>query len=81
MENIPRPWISPELNRLKTLYPNTPMDELVRALNRSSASILGKAKELKLKRSAEFLAGEHSGRFGSGNQRGLKTRFQKSLKA
>lgn len=81
MENIPRPWISPDLKRLKTLYPDTPMDELVRVLNRSAASILRKAGELKLKRSAEFLAGEHSGRFGSGNQRGLATRFQKSIKA
>lgn len=63
---------------LKSLYPNTPMDELVRLLNRPVSAIQGKAKELRVKRSAEFLAGEHSGRVRAGNQRGLATRFQKT---
>lgn len=40
--------------------------------------IYGKAKELGVKRSADFLAGEYSGRVRAGNRRGLATRFQKS---
>lgn len=78
MESSRRFWTTVELNKLKALYPNTPMDDLVRLLNRSSPAILAKAKELGVKRSAEFFAGEHSGRAIAGNQRGLATRFQKA---
>jgi hypothetical protein len=78
METSRRFWTTGELNKLKSLYPDTPMDELVRLLNRPPSAIQGKAKELRVKRSAEFLAGEHSGRVRAGNQRGLATRFQKT---
>lgn len=78
METTRRFWTTAELEKLNSLYPNTPMDDLVRLLNRPVAAIWAKAKELRVKRSAEFLAGEHSGRVRAGNQRGLTTRFQKS---
>lgn len=79
METNRRFWTTGELDRLKSLYPNTPTDELVRLLNRSVSAIYGKAKELGVKRSADFLAGEYSGRVRAGNRRGLATRFPKSL--
>lgn len=78
MEVNRRFWTTGELDRLNSLYPNTPMDDLVRLLNRPASAIYAKAKELRVKRSAEFLAGEHSGRVRAGNRRGLATRFQKS---
>lgn len=71
-------WTTGELDSLKSLYPNTPMDDLARLLNRPVSAIYGKAKELGVKRSADFLAGEYSGRVRAGNRRGLATRFQKS---
>lgn len=71
-------WTTEELERLKSLYPNTPMGELVRLLKRPASAIYGKAKELRVKRSADFLAGEHSGRVRAGNRLGLATRFKKS---
>ena len=77
-ENTRRFWTVVELNRLKALYPNTPMFELVRVLNRPATAIWSKVKELGVKRSADFLASKHSGRVGAGNCRGLATRFQKS---
>lgn len=80
METSRRFWTTGELNKLRSLYPNTPMDDLVQLLNRPASAIHAKAKELCVKRSAEFLAGEHSGRVRAGNQRGLTTRFPKSAK-
>jgi hypothetical protein len=71
-------WTYGELDKLNSLYPDTPMNELVRLLKRPASSIYAKAKELRVKRSADFLAGEHSGRVRAGNRRGLATRFKKS---
>jgi len=71
-------WTNGELDKLNSLYPDTPMNELVRLLERPASSIYAKAKELGVKRSADFLAGEHSGRVSAGNRRGLATRFKKS---
>lgn len=56
-------WTTVELASLKLLYPNTPMDDLVRLLKRPASAIYGKAKELGVKRSAEYAASVHSGRF------------------
>jgi hypothetical protein len=75
--NSRRFWTTVELDRLKSLYPDTPMVELVRVLNRPVTAIWSKAKELGVRRSADFLASEHSGRVGAGNCRGKSTRFQK----
>jgi hypothetical protein len=70
-------WTTAEEARLALLYPATPMVELVELLNRPKSAIYGKAKELGLKRSAEFLASEHSGRLQRDNNPGVATRFQK----
>lgn len=74
-------WTTGEIARLNILYPNTPMNDLVCLLNRPVAAIYGKARALGLKRSAEFLAGEHSGRVKTGDQLGLATRFHKNWKS
>lgn len=79
MEFSRRFWTTGEVDRLKSLYPNTPMGDLLRLLNRPASAIHAKAKELRVRRSSEFLAGEHSGRVRAGNRRGLATRFQKSF--
>lgn len=72
-----RLWTPAEEWHLALLYPDTPMALISQALERSSPSIYGKAKELGLKRSAQFLAGEHSGRVRSDQPRGVATRFKK----
>jgi len=71
-------WTTAEVSTLISLYPDTPMADLVGKLERPSPAIYAKAKELRVKRSADFLAGEHSGRVRTGNQRGIETRFKKT---
>lgn len=78
METTRRFWTTGESDRLNSLYPNTPMNDLVRLLNRPASAIYAKAKALQVKRSSDFLAGEHSGRVRAGNRRGLDTRFKRS---
>ena len=70
-------WTTAEVSRLVALYPDTPMIQLQEMLGRPKSAIYGKAKELGLKRSAEFLASEHSGRLCRSNNPGVATRFQK----
>ncbi|MGH8385514.1 MAG: HNH endonuclease signature motif containing protein [Pseudomonas sp.] len=62
---------------MAALYPATPMSQLIELLGRPKSALYGKAKELGLKRSAEFLASEHSGRLRPDANPGLATRFQK----
>jgi hypothetical protein len=76
---IRRPWTTGELARLKRLYSDTPMSDLAAIFGRTKSSIYGKAKELGLRRSAEFGASEHSGRMRCGQSRGVATRFQKGV--
>lgn len=73
-------WTTHELNIVREFYPNTPMCTLMLMLNRPSASIYAKAKELRVKRSREFLLGEFSGRIRSGDIRGRRTQFQSGKK-
>jgi hypothetical protein len=56
-------WTTVELDKLKLLYPDTPMDDLVPLFNRSARAIYAKAKELRVKRSADYSARVVSGRF------------------
>lgn len=70
-------WTTAEVSRLTALYADTPMTELQETFARPKSAIYGKAKELGLKRSAEFLASEHSGRLRQGHESGVATRFQK----
>lgn len=75
--NRRRFWTMAEESRLAALYPDTPMRQMQETLRRPKSAIYGKAKELGLKRSAEFLASEHSGRLRTGSNPGVATRFQK----
>jgi len=70
-------WTTAEVSRLESLYADTPMIQLQATFGRPKSAIYGKAKELGLKRSAEFLASEHSGRLRQGHESGVATRFQK----
>ena len=70
-------WTTAEVSRLVALYPDAPMAQLEETLVRPKSAIYGKAKELGLKRSVEFLAGEHSGRLRRDDNPGMATRFQK----
>ncbi len=70
-------WTTAEVSRLQALYADTPMTQLQETFRRPKSAIYGKAKELGLKRSAEFLASEHSGRLRQGHESGIATRFQK----
>jgi hypothetical protein len=74
---VRRAWTTGELATLEEFYPKMPMPSLSSLLQRTASSIHGKAKDLGLRRSAEFWAGEHSGRVRSGESRGVATRFQK----
>lgn len=75
--NRRRFWTTSEESRLESLYATTPMSQLVEMFGRPKSAIYGKAKELGLKRSAEFLASEHSGRLRRDGNIGTATRFQK----
>ncbi|WJV21678.1 MULTISPECIES: HNH endonuclease signature motif containing protein [Pseudomonas] len=70
-------WTTAEETLLRSLYPNTPMPELMVQIGRPKAAIYGKAKELGLKRSEAFLASEHSGRLRHDGNPGEATRFKK----
>jgi len=74
-------WTTSEEKRLDSLYAATPMSKLVEIFERPKSAIYGKAKELGLKRSAEFLASEHSGRLRSDDNPGVASRFQKGHRA
>ena len=69
-------WTTGEEARLRSLYPDTPMAALVDAFKRSESAIHARARVLGLRRSAAFLAGQHSGRWRADDDRGKATRFQ-----
>ncbi|QJD58160.1 HNH endonuclease [Pseudomonas sp. gcc21] len=72
-----KPWTGPELVRLETLYPNTPMRHLEVIFQRNERAIYAKAYGMGLKRSAEYLASPASGRLVPGDKRGANCQFQK----
>lgn len=72
-----RYWTRAEEALLASLYPDTPMLELVEAFGRSDRTIYSKAHALGLSRSKEYLDGPHAGRLKSGDKRGSSTRFKK----
>lgn len=71
-------WTTGELARLTYLYPDTPMAMLVGMFDRPASAIYTMARRLELRRSFEFLAGEHSGRIRTGSRRGFETRLKKA---
>jgi hypothetical protein len=55
-----RHWTPEDESRLRELYPNTPMPELLKAFDRPTWSIYNKAHALGLKHSDTYLASEHA---------------------
>jgi len=73
---IRRKWTKAEEQQLRTAYPNTPTSELAAMFGCDVNRVYYKAKEMGLKKSAEFLASPMSGRLSKENcSRGLSTRF------
>lgn len=70
-----KPWTTRDHARFQELYANTPMDQLQAIFGRTPGSLRSRARDMGLKRSADFLAGEHGGRLRPGHQRGKATRF------
>ena len=48
-------WTEEEIDLLKRLYPDTPMEEITKALRLSVDQIRTKVKKLKLRRSRSFI--------------------------
>lgn len=71
-----QPWSAEAEQRLRALYPNTPMHLLIVIFQRSDRKIYAKANHMGLARSPEFLAGPHAGRLTGADQRGKDCRFQ-----
>ncbi|MEB3843481.1 HNH endonuclease signature motif containing protein [Pseudomonas guariconensis] len=69
-------WTDAEVARLRALYPDTPMPDLVRTFNRPDHAIYNKAHALGLARSAEYLASEHACRLRREDSPGLEYRFK-----
>lgn len=74
-----RYWTDAEVERLVAAYPTTPTKVLAAALGHSVASTYGKAFELGLKKSAEYLAGPDACRLRRGDAIGASTRFQPGI--
>lgn len=72
-----RLWTDQDIDRLRELYPDTPMPELVKTFRRPEHSIYGKAHALGLKRSDTYLASEHACRLRRENNPGVGSRFRK----
>jgi hypothetical protein len=73
------PWLPHDIEALKRLYPNHSTKDVARILGRSLSSIYATAKKLGIKKSAEFLASEESGRLKKGQCRPgmVATQFKK----
>jgi hypothetical protein len=69
-------WTAEELDILKEKYPNTKTEALVDVINHSLRSIYGKAKQLGLKKSPDFLNSPDSGRLSKGTTAGAGYRFK-----
>ena len=51
-------WTEEEIDLLKRLYPDTPMEEITKTLRRSVDQVRTKVKKLKLRRSKSFIASQ-----------------------
>lgn len=72
-----KPWSAEDEGRLRCLYPDTPMPELIKVFQRPEYSIYNKAYAMGLKRSDAYLASEHACRLRRENNPGAGSRFQK----
>lgn len=72
-----RRWTAEEDARLRALYPETPMPELLRAFaDRTQGAVYGRVYALGLHRSASFHASPASGRIRPGERRGSSGEFR-----
>lgn len=70
-------YIQEELDYMKKHYPHIRTDIIANKLNRSMRSVYSKAKNMDLKKSAEFLASPESGIFVKGSTAGKEFRYPK----
>lgn len=69
-------WTSEREELLRRCYPDSQAREVAERLGTSIQVVYKKAQLLGLKKSAEFLAGEASGRIKPGDERGIAHRFK-----
>ncbi|MDP9666287.1 UNVERIFIED_ORG: hypothetical protein J2W16_004043 [Pseudomonas cremoricolorata] len=69
-------WTDAEVARLRELYSDTPMPNLVCTFNRPDHAIYNKAHALGLARSAEYLASDHACRLRREDSPGIEHRFK-----
>jgi len=72
-------WTPEALNVLRTLYPTVTSQKIADKIGCSLYTVYGKAYELGLKKSEEFLQSEDSGRLTKNKVVGFNTRFKKGF--
>lgn len=71
-----RVWSDEEMSRLRELYPDTPMPQLIEIFGRPDYAIYNKAHALGLSRSDAYLASEHACRLRREDNPGILHRFK-----
>jgi hypothetical protein len=74
-----RYWTPDELAQLRAMYADHPTREIAELLNRSERSIYMQAAELRLTKSAEYLASPAACRLRRGDNIGFASRFKKGV--
>jgi hypothetical protein len=71
-------WTPQQISQLRTLYPDTPADQVAQLLGYSTSTIYRQAAALGIKKSQAFNDSEHSGRIrrGRDDPRMVATQFQ-----
>jgi hypothetical protein len=72
-----RHWSAADVARLRRDYANTPTEQLARDLDRPTKNVYSKARALRLRKSAEYLASPAACRLRKGDGVGEKSRFRK----
>lgn len=76
MVRHPRYWTAEAEAILRATFADTPTSEIAARLGVKPTRVSSKAKLMGLKKSAEYLASERSGRMRKGDTRGSQTRFR-----
>jgi hypothetical protein len=71
-----QPWRALHDEVLRDLYPDFPTCVVAVVMDRSERAIYQRARDLRIRKSPEYLAGPYAGRIGRGEGRGVGTRFQ-----
>lgn len=74
-------WSRSEERQLMTLYPDTPMPQMIAVFDRTDRQIYAKANAMGLRRSHEYLTGPNSGRLSGKDTRGKSSRFKPGHKS